>query len=250
MVLEQAHTMGHEGNETTLHRLRVVFYSPHAHHRVREYVQSCAICQRNKTEHLHPANLLQLLPGPHQILSNIVMDFIKALPKVGGKSILLTVVDRFFKMAHFISLSHPYSATSVAKAFFDSVVRLQGMPCFVVNDRDPIFTSRFWKGLFQLAGVKLLLSSAFHPQTDGQPEAINHIIAMYLRCLTGDRPMSWLQWLPWAEFCYNTSFQSALKTTPFNVVYGRDPPPLLTYEPGLSSVAAVDGQLRNEMNFW
>jgi hypothetical protein len=101
-----------------------------------------------------------------------------------------------------------------------------------------------------LAGVKLLLSSAFHPQTDGQPEAINHIIAMYLRCLTGDRPMSWLQWLPLAEFCYNTSFQSALKTTPFNVVYGHDPPPLLTYEPGLSSVAAVDGQLRNEMNFW
>jgi hypothetical protein len=66
---------------------------------------------------------------------------------------------------------------------------------------------------------------------------------MYLCCLTGDRPRSWLQWLPWTEYCYNTSFLSALKTTPFNVVYGRDPPVLLKYDVGLSSVAAVDAQL-------
>jgi hypothetical protein len=119
----------------------------------------------------------------------------------------------------------------------------------LVSDRDPVFTSRFWEELFRLAGVKLLLSSAFHPQTDGQSEVTNRIIVMYLRRLTGDRPRSWLHWLPWAEFCYNTSFQSALKTTPFNVVYGHDPPPLLKYEPGMSSVAAVNAQLKEHDEF-
>jgi hypothetical protein len=177
------------------------------------------------------------------------MDFVEALPKVGGKSVILTVVDRFSKMAHFIPLSHPYSATSIAKAFFDGIVRLHGLPCSIVSDCDPIFTSRFWAELFQLAGVKLLLSSAFHPQTNGQSEVTNRIIDMYLRCLTGDRPRSWLHWLPWAEFCYNTSFQSALKTTSFNVVYGRDPPPLLKYQAGMSSVAAVDAQLKERDEF-
>jgi hypothetical protein len=71
------------------------------------------------------------------------MDFVEALPKVGGKSVILTVVDRFSKMAHFIPISHPYLATSVAKAFFDGIVRLHGLPCSIVSDRDPTFTSRF-----------------------------------------------------------------------------------------------------------
>jgi hypothetical protein len=95
-----------------------------------------------------------------------------------------------------------------------------------------------------LAGVTLL-SSAFHPQTDGQSEVTNRVITMYLRCLAGDRPRSWLQWLPWAEFCYNSSFQTAIGVSPFQVVYGRPPPALLQYEPGYTRVAAVDAQLRD-----
>jgi hypothetical protein len=96
------------------------------------------------------------------------MDFVEALPKVGGKSVLLTVVGRFSKMAHFIPLSHPYSVASVTKAFFDSVIHLHSIPCSIVSDRDPVFTSRFWEELFRLT-VKLLLSSAFiHKQTVSQ----------------------------------------------------------------------------------
>jgi hypothetical protein len=67
------------------------------------------------------------------------------------------------------------------------------------------------------------MSTAFHPQTDGQSEVVNKIIAMYLRCITGDRPRTWVDWLSWAEYCYNTSFHSALRATPFEVVYGRPP---------------------------
>jgi hypothetical protein len=106
-ILDHAHTMGHEGGEKTLNRFRSLFYSPSARRRVREFVRGCPVCQRNKTEHLHPAGLLQPLPVPRQVWDDIAMDFIEGFPKVGGKSVILTVVDRFSKFAHFIPLSHP-----------------------------------------------------------------------------------------------------------------------------------------------
>jgi hypothetical protein len=91
-----------------------------------------------------------------------------------------------------------------------------------------------------LSGTKLHKSSTFHPQSDGQSEAANKVIVMYLRCLTGDCPKQWLRWLPWAEYCFNMAFHSALKTTPFKLVYGRNPPSLVTYEKGGARAPAVD----------
>jgi hypothetical protein len=222
--------MGYEGSEKTLHHFRATFFSPHARRRIREFVKGCSMCQLNKTEHLHPIGFLQPLSVPSQVWSDIAMDFVEGFPKVGGKSVILTVVHRFSKFAHFIALSHPYSTSSITTVFFDYIVCLHGMPCSILSDRDPVFTSTFWKDLFQLAGVTLWFSSAFHPQMDGQSEVANHTIAMYLRCLVGDHPRSWLQWLPYAEFCYNSYYQSALWATPFEVVYGRQPPALLQYE--------------------
>lgn len=157
------------------------------------------------------------------------MDFVEGLPKVHGKSVILTVVDRFSKFAHFIPLGHPYTAASVAKAFFTDIVRLHGFPASIVSDRDPVFTSNIWRDLFKQAGVQLRMSTAFHPQTDGQSEEANKVITMYLRCLTGDRPRAWLEWLPWAEYIYNTAYHSALQTSPFEVVYGRPPPSILPH---------------------
>jgi len=110
------------------------------------------------------------------------MDFIEGLPKVGGKSVILTVVNRFSKYAHFIALGHPYTAVSVARAFFDGIVRLHGFPTSIVSDGDPVFTVHVWRDLFKMAGVTLRMSTAFHPQTDGRYEVVNKVIAMYLRC--------------------------------------------------------------------
>jgi hypothetical protein len=90
--------------------------APHAARNVREFVRGCTICQQNKIEHLHPTGLLQPLPVPSEIWSDIAMDFVDGYPKMGGKSVVLTVVDRFSKYAHFIPLGHPYIAASVAKA--------------------------------------------------------------------------------------------------------------------------------------
>lgn len=142
------------------------------------------------------------------------MDFIEALPRVHGKSVILTVVDRFSKHAHFIPLGHPYTASSVARAFFSDIVRLHGFPESIMSDRDPVFIGHIWRDLFKLAGVQLRMSTAFHPQTDGQSEAVNKTIAMYLHCITRDRPRTWLEWLPWAEYCYNTSYHSASRPRP------------------------------------
>ena len=91
------------------------------------------------------------------------MDFVEGLPKVGGKLVILTVVDRFSKYAHFIALSHPYTALSVTRAFFDGIVRLHGFLTSIISDRDPVFMSHMWRDLFKMAGVQLCFSMVFHP---------------------------------------------------------------------------------------
>ena len=216
---------------------------------VQDFVRACSICQRNKGEHLHPGGLLQPLGVPTAVWSDVAIDFIEALPKVNGKMVILTVVDRSSKAAHFILLGHPYTATMVARAFFSEIVRLHGIPASIVSDRDPVFTSEFWRELFRLAGVKLQMTSAFHPQSDGQLEVTNKIIAMYLRCLTSDRPRQWLEWLPWAEFCYNSSYQQSIKTSPFELVYGRPPPSILSYVLGDARLPAVEKAMQDRFEF-
>jgi len=248
-VVALAHQAVHGVIQKTLVRLRQDFYFPGDRVLVQDYVRSCDTCQRNKTPTTHPAGLLQPLAVPSQVWADISMDFVDGLPKVHGKSVILTVVDRFSKYAHFIALSHPYTAASVARAFFDGIVRLHGFPTSIVSDRDPVFTSNLWRDLFKLSGVKQRLSTAFHPQTDGQSEVVNRIIVMYLRCVTGDRPRSWVDWLSWAEYCYNTSFQTALRATPFEVVYGRPPPPLLPLQHGAAQTQAAETMLRDRDAF-
>lgn len=142
-------------------------------------------------------------------------------------------------------LSHPYTAVSVARLFFDCIFKLHGLPESIVSDRDVLFTSAFWTELFTLCGTKLSFSSAYHPQSDGQTEVVNRTIELYLRCFTSDRPTKWMDWLAWAEYCYNTSYHSSLKATPFEVVYGRPPPRLLSYSPGSSSLDDLDVALQS-----
>jgi transposase InsO family protein len=248
-ILSAAHDDNHEGIQRTLHRLNRYFHVPAARKLVQDFVRACVICQKNKTELMHHGGLLQPLPVPSAVWQDISLDFVEGLPKVAGKSVILTVVDRFSKYAHFIPLGHPYTAESVARAFFDEIVRLHGIPVSIVSDRDPVFTSSFWRALFKASGSTLLMSSAFHPQTDGQTEAVNKAIGMYLRCFTGDRPRQWLKWLPWAEYTYNTAFHTSLKETPFRVVYGRDPPSLRSYDASEVRVVAVAQTLAERDEF-
>jgi hypothetical protein len=206
-LLEDAHAAGHEGIQKTMHHLRLSFI-PQLGRFVRDFVKGCSVCKRNKTEHLHAARLLQPLSVPSSVWSDIAMDFVEGFPKVGGKSVILMVVDRFSKFAHFIPLGHQYSAMSVAKTFFYEIVRVHGFPCSIVSDCDLVFIGSFWKELFWL--VTLLLSSTFHPQSDGQFEVTNHTIIMYLCCLAGDRFSKFAHFIPLGHQYSATSVAKAI----------------------------------------
>lgn len=116
------------------------------------------------------------------------MDFIGGLPKVQGVDVVMVVVDRLSKYAHFFPISHPYTTKSVAEVFLQDVVRLHGFPSSIVSDRDKVFLSHFWMELFKLAGTKFKYNSAYHPQSDGQTEVVNRFLQTYLRCVTGLKP--------------------------------------------------------------
>jgi hypothetical protein len=136
-----------------LHRLRASFHNPQAVWLERDYIKSCSIYQRKKSKHLHPAGMPKPLPVSSSMWSDITMDFIEGFPHVGGMSVVLTVVDRLSKYAHFVTLGHPYTTVSVARAFFDDIIRLHGLPCFIISDHDPVFTSAFWTELFNLSDI-------------------------------------------------------------------------------------------------
>jgi hypothetical protein len=122
---------------------------------VRDFMRACTTCQRNKTDQLQSASLLQPLPVPSTVWVDIGIDFIEGLPKVNGHSVILTVVDRFSKSTHFLPLGHPYMATTVVQVFFNNIVKLHSVPSSIVSDRDSAFTGCFWQELFMLAGVNL-----------------------------------------------------------------------------------------------
>jgi transposase InsO family protein len=110
------------------------------------------------------------------------------------------VVDKFSKYAHFIPLSHPYTNFQVALLYITQIYKLHGLPKAIVSDRDRIFTSQVWRERFKLLKVELLMSSAYHPQTDGQTERVNQCLETYLRCFVHSCPTKWSSWLPFAEF--------------------------------------------------
>lgn len=171
------------------------------------------------------------------------MDFITGLPTSHGYQVIMVVVDRLSKYAHFAGLKAGFTSVQVAEKFFEVVVKLHGLPASIVSDRDRVFTSSFWRHLFKLQGTTLRMSSAYHPQTDGQSEAVNKCLEMYLRCFVFDNPRMWYRCLGWAEYWYNTAVHSSTGMTPFQVVYGREPPTILRYAPTPEDPQDVRAQL-------
>lgn len=179
---------GHSGVSVTLFRISQVYYWKKLKKDVYSYVKQCEICQKCKGECVNHPGLLQPLPIPEKVWQGISLDFIEGLPKAHNKSVILVVVDRLSKYAHFICLGHPYTAATVAQVFLDNVYNLHGLTHTIVSDRDVVFLSKFWQALFAVQGVQLHHSSAYHPQSDGQTKAVNKCVDGYLRCMCSDRP--------------------------------------------------------------
>ncbi|KAJ0490310.1 putative nucleotidyltransferase, Ribonuclease H [Helianthus annuus] len=211
---------GHYGFHKTLAKIKQSFWWAGLKERVKLFIRECQTCQRFKSDSMQPSGLLQPLPIPTEVWTDVSMDFVEGLPCSKGFTVIMVVVDRLSKYAHFMPLKHPFTAAIVAREFVANIVRLHGLPSSIVSDRDKVFISSFWQALFKLQGTGLRLSSSYHPQTDGQTEVVNRTMEQYLRCFTGDKPKGW-------------------------VVYGRLPPKLIPYVPGTTQVQAVDDYLRD-----
>lgn len=179
---------GHSGIPATLKRIQALFAWPGLRKHVEQYVKSCATCQQAKPERVKYPGLLQPLATPSNAWQVISLDFVEGLPNSHGYDCILVVVDLFSKYAHFVALKHPYTALSVTKLFMLHIYRLHGLPTALVSDRDKIFTSQLWHELFKLAGVELRMSSAYHPQSDGQTERVNQCMETFLRCFANAVP--------------------------------------------------------------
>nr|GEU78864.1 hypothetical protein [Tanacetum cinerariifolium] len=156
--------------------------------------------------------------------TNLLKDlFWPRMMKDRTKDSVMVVVDRFSKMAHFIPCSKTMDATNVADLYFKELVRLHGVSKIITSNRDPKFVGHFWRTLWQKVGTKLQFSFAYHPQTDGQTEAVNRSLGNLLRCLVGENIRKRDLVLPQAEFAYNRSCSQTIGKSPFEIVYGCNP---------------------------
>ncbi|KAI4313106.1 hypothetical protein L6164_026114 [Bauhinia variegata] len=238
---------GHSGVLRTYKRLAANLYWPGMMNSVLQFVKDYNICQQSKYEAKSPAGLLQPLPIPKAIWEDISLDFMSGLPKSIGFDAIMVVVDRLTKYGHFICLKHPFTAQTVAALFAKEIVRLHGVPSSIVSDRDPTFVSKFWSEFFKIQGTALKMSTAYHPETDGQTEVLNRGLETYLRCFTSEQPNCWADWLSWAEYWYNTSYQGSTGSTPFELVYGRKPPTILRFLPAATGQLPADPEIPIEL---
>jgi hypothetical protein len=148
---------------------------------VKEFIQSCDTCTRGKVLQHRPYGLLHPLPVPKGPWLSLSMDFITNLPLANRKDSIFVVVDWLTKMAHFIPCTK--AVTGERQQNYSLTIFIVFMDFqMILSNRGTQFTSNFWRGLFQLLGVKINLSTTYHPQTDGQTERVNQILEQYLRC--------------------------------------------------------------------
>ena len=223
MAEHDSRIAGHFGQFKTLERIKANFYWPRMDQEVEEYVRSCDSCQRNKATRHKKYGLLDPLDILNRPWDDISMDFIVELSESGGHTKILVVVDRFSKMAHFIPLSTDTPIKEIANIFLREIWRLHGLPNSVVSDRDSRFQSRFWLCVMELLDVDVRMSTAFHPQTDGQTERVNQILEQYQRSYCSYQQDHWAELLPLAEHAYNSAFSESTKVSPFEANYDFSP---------------------------
>ena len=189
---------------------------------VGKYVEGCDLCQRMKNRMEEPVGKLKLSEMPQKMWSHLTVDFITKLLVVAGKDAILVVCDRLSKMTHFVATTEGTSAEGLARLFQDNVWKLHGLLESVVSDRGPQFVAKLMRELNRMLGIKTKLSTAFHPQTDGQTEQMNQELEQYLRLFVEHRQKDWLEWLASAEFTINNKTHTATKMSPFMANYGKE----------------------------
>ena len=215
---------GHVGVTKTSELIMRRFYWPGMHAEIKKYVVSCLPCQSNKPSQQVPMGLLQPLPIPNKKWEVVTMDLITGLPVTkNGNDAIVVWVDKLSKKAHFAATVTTIDAPGLAKLMYNNVVRHHGIPNQIVSDRDPRFTANFWKCLWKLTGTTLAMSTAYHPQTDGQTERMNRTLEDMLRANTNYEQDNWDEYLITLEIAYNNSVQASTGFTPFFLDSGQHP---------------------------
>ena len=219
---------GHYGVDKTIALLKVKYWWPHVRRDVSEYIKRCAACQLNKIRRHKPWGLLVPLPAPETAWRHYSLDFVTDLPQSKDDrgnmyDAILVLVDRFSKYVRYLPVTKAITAQGVAELLLNQCFLKMGPPDTLVSDRGSVFTSQFWSDICYHLKINHKLSTAFHPQTDGQTERQNQELETYLRIYMNYRQDDWVKLLPYAEYAYNSKEHSAHGHTPIRVAFGTNP---------------------------
>ena len=225
-IHEQPST-GHPGHNRIVRLLSAHFHLKNLAQRVAKYLKNCPVCCK-LARHTGPPPLLRPLPVPNAPWHDILVDFVGPLPVSDRYNMIMVVVDRLTKMRHYIpctakETNKGTSAPAMAQLFLDHMFRLHGLPETIVSDRGPQFISSFWEYLTASLDIKRKLSTAYHPQTDGQTERANQDLENYLRRYVSWKQDDWARWFSVAEFAANAAPLATTGISPFHAVYGYEP---------------------------
>jgi Reverse transcriptase (RNA-dependent DNA polymerase)/RNase H-like domain found in reverse transcriptase/Integrase zinc binding domain/Chromo (CHRromatin Organisation MOdifier) domain/Retroviral aspartyl protease len=227
LILHECHDApmsGHVGGMKTADLVTRRFYWPNMHEDIKQYVRACIKCQSNKSSNQMPAGLLKPLPIPDEKWETVTMDLITQLPMTqSGYDCIVVFVDKLTKMVHYAPTTTTIDAPGVMDLFIQQVVRAHGLPRTIISDRDARFTSRYWRQIFAKLGTNLAMSTAFHPQSDGQTERANRTLEDMLRAYVNVHHDDWDKHLPLLEFAVNNAKHESTGYSPFFMNYGLHP---------------------------
>src|SRR6202142_436318 len=188
-----------------------------------ENIKGCDTCNRTKVIPVKPIGKLMPNLIPERPWEHVTANMVIGLPPSQGSDSILVVIDRFSKQAHFIPTTQELSSIGQVKLYLENVWKLHGLPQSIISDRGSTFASKLMKELNEILGIKTKLSTAYHPQTDGQTKHVNQEIEQYLRMFINHRQDDWQDWLPLAEFTYNNKVHVSTQQTPFYLNAGQHP---------------------------
>ena len=214
---------GHGGQWKTVELVTRNYWWPEVTREVKQYVEGCDQCQRMKNRAETPVGKLRPNQVPERPWQHILVDFIMKLPVSKGHDLILVVCNRFSKMSHFMVTTEKTMVEGLARLFRDNVWKLHGLPESVISDRGLQFAAEMTRELNKMLGIETKLSTAYHPETDGQTERTNQKLEQYLRMYVNHRQNNWAEWLVMTEFVFNNKVHTATKISPFQVNHRREP---------------------------
>ncbi|GKE95836.1 putative reverse transcriptase domain-containing protein, partial [Tanacetum coccineum] len=212
----------HPGSDKMYQDMKKLYWWPNMKADIATYVSKCLTCAKVKAEHQRPSRLLVQPDIPQWKWGNITMDFFMKLPKSSqGYDTIWVIVDRLTKSAIFVQIRETDLMDKLARMYLKEVVTRHGIPLSIICDRDPRFASNFWRSLQNALGTSLDMSTAYHPQTDGQSERTIQTLKDMLRACAIDFGKGWVNHLPLVKFSYNNSYHASIKAAPFEALYGQ-----------------------------